>query len=149
EHYIVSGAKTFITSGVRADFITTAVRTGGEGHSGISLLIIERGTPGFSVSKRLKKTGWWASDTPELSFDECRVPCANLIGEEGHGFAAIMINFATERLFLAGQCVAIAELAYREAITYARARMAFGKSLMGHQVTRHKLADMVTRIAAA
>lgn len=149
EHYVVDGAKTFITSGCRADFVTTAVRTGGEGHGGISLLVIERGTPGFTVSKKLAKTGWWASDTAELHFEACRVPVANLIGEENMGFMAIMINFATERLFLAGQCVAIAELAYRESVKYARDRKAFGKSLMGHQVVRHKLADMVTKIAAA
>ena len=149
EHYVVDGAKTFITSGCRADFVTTAVRTGGEGHGGISLLVIERGTPGFTVSKKLAKTGWWASDTAELHFEACRVPVANLVGEENMGFLAIMINFATERLFLAGQCVAIAELAYRESVTYARDRKAFGKSLMGHQVVRHKLADMVTKIAAA
>jgi acyl-CoA dehydrogenase len=149
DHYVVNGAKTFITSGVRADFVTTAVRTGGDGHGGVSLLVIERGTPGFSVSKKLAKTGWWASDTAELHFEDCRVPVANLIGDENMGFLAIMINFATERLFLAGQCVAIAELAYRESVTYARDRKAFGRTLMGHQVIRHKLADMVTKIAAA
>jgi len=149
DHYVVSGSKTFITSGTRADFVVTAVRTGGEGHAGISLLIIEKGTPGFSVSKKLHKTGWWASDTAELSFDECRVPVANRIGGENTGFLAIMQNFVTERLGLAGQCVAIAELAYRESVAYAKERQAFGKSLMGFQVTRHKLADMATRIAAA
>ena len=149
DHYVVNGAKTFITSGVRADFVTTAVRTGGDGHGGISLLVIERGTPGFGVSKKLAKTGWWASDTAELHFEDCRVPVANRIGEENMGFLAIMINFATERLFLAGQGVAIAELAYRESVKYARERKAFGKTLMGHQVLRHKLADMVTKIAAA
>jgi acyl-CoA dehydrogenase len=149
DFYVVNGSKTFITSGCRADFVTTAVRTGGEGHGGISLLVIERGTPGFTVSKKLQKTGWWASDTAELSFEDCRVPVANRIGEENMGFLAIMLNFATERLFLAGQCVAIAELAYRESVKYARDRKAFGKTLMGHQVLRHKLADMVTRIAAA
>lgn len=147
--YVVNGAKTFITSGCRADVVTTAVRTGGEGHAGISLLVIERGTPGFSVSKKLRKTGWWASDTAELTFEDCRVPVTNLIGEENQGFLAIMINFANERLLIAGQCVAIAELAYRESIKYARERVVFGKTLMGHQVTRHKLADMATRIAAA
>ena len=149
DFYVVNGAKTFITSGTRADFVTTAVRTGGDGHAGISLLVIERGTPGFSVSKKLKKTGWWASDTAELAFEDCRVPVANLIGEENMGFMAIMINFANERLYLAAQCVAIAELAYRESVKYARERSAFGKTLMGHQVVRHKLADMTTRIAAA
>ena len=147
--YVVTGAKTFITSGTRADFVTTAVRTGGPGHGGISLLVIERGTPGFTVSKKLKKTGWWASDTAELAFDGCRVPVANRIGPEHGAFPMIMMNFAAERLMLAAQCVAIAELAYRESIAYARERQAFGKPLTGFQVTRHKLADMASRIAAA
>jgi acyl-CoA dehydrogenase len=147
--YLVNGSKMFITSGCRADFVTTAVRTGGPGHAGISLLVIERGTPGFSVSKKLAKTGWWASDTAELSFENCRVPAANLLGEEGSGFVPIMMNFATERLLLAGNCVAIAELAYRESVAYAKERRAFGKPIMGFQVIRHKLADMAARIAAA
>jgi acyl-CoA dehydrogenase len=149
DHYVVTGAKTFITSGCRADFVTTAVRTGGEGHGGISLLVIERGTPGFSVGKKLAKMGWWASDTAELLFEGCRVPTANLIGEENAGFVPIMTNFANERLLIAGNCAAIAELAYRESVRYARERRAFGKSLMGFQVLRHKLAQMATRIAAA
>jgi acyl-CoA dehydrogenase len=149
DHYVVTGSKTFITSGCRADFVTTAVRTGGDGHGGISLLVIERGTPGFTVSRKLAKTGWWASDTAELSFDGCRVPVANLIGDENAGFVPIMMNFVGERLFLAGNCVAIAELAYRESMAYARERRAFGKALSGFQVTRHKLAEMATRIAGA
>ena len=149
DHYIVNGAKTFITSGTRADFVTTAVRTGGEGHGGISMLIIDSDTPGFIVAGKLKKTGWWASDTAELAFEDCRVPTQNLIGQEGAGFLMIMTNFVTERLMLAGQCVAIAELAYRESVEYAKQRHAFGKSLSGFQVVRHKLADMATDIAAA
>ncbi len=149
DHYVVTGAKTFITSGTRADFVTCAVRTGGPGHGGISLLVIEKGTPGFTVSKKLRKTGWWASDTAELHFDNARVPVANRIGPENGAFPMIMVNFAAERLYLAGQCVAIAELAYRESIAYARERHAFGKPLTGFQVTRHKLADMASRIAAA
>ena len=149
DHYLVNGAKTFITSGSRADFVTTAVRTGGAGHSGLSLLVIERDSEGFSVGRKLDKTGWWASDTAELHFEDCVVPAANRIGAEGEGFLAIMANFVSERLMLAGQCVAIAELAYRESVKYARERQAFGKSLSGFQVTRHKLADMVTRLAAA
>src|SRR6185436_5832585 len=100
--------KTFITSGCRADFVTTAVRTGGPGHAGVSLIVIERETPGFTVSKRLHKMGWWASDTAELSFESCRVPRANLLGDENAGFVPIMMNFARERLLLAGSCVAIA-----------------------------------------
>ena len=149
DHYVVTGAKTFITSGTRADFVTCAVRTGGPGHGGVSMIVIERGTPGFTVSKKLKKTGWWASDTAELHFDSARVPVANRIGPENGAFPMIMVNFAGERLMLAGQCVAIAELAYREAIAYAKERQAFGKPLTGFQVTRHKLADMASRIAAA
>jgi acyl-CoA dehydrogenase len=149
DHYVVTGAKTFITSGARADFVTTAVRTGGAGHAGVSLLVIERGTPGFGVSKKLRKTGWWASDTAELHFDGCRVPVANRIGPEHGAFPMIMMNFAGERLMLAGQCVAIAELAYRESVAYAKERQAFGKPLTGFQVTRHKLADMASRIAAS
>jgi len=149
EHYIVTGSKLFITSGCRADFVTTAVRTGGPRHGGLSLLVIERGTPGFTVSKKLKKTGWWASDTAELAFDGCRVPVANLIGQENQGFALITANFVSERLGLAAQCVAIAELAYRETVEHARAREAFGKPLTGFQVTRHKLAEMATKLAAA
>ncbi|MFP2924454.1 acyl-CoA dehydrogenase family protein [Pyxidicoccus sp. 3LG] len=149
DHFVVNGAKTFITSGVRADFVTTAVRTGGPKHSGISLLVIERSTPGFHVSKKLKKMGWWASDTAELTFEDCRVPAANLIGEENEGFVAIMMNFVAERLALATQCVAIAELAFRQSLAYTRERQAFDKPLTGFQVTRHKLAEMQTRIAAA
>jgi len=149
EHFVVDGVKTFITSGTRADIVTCAVRTGGDGHGGVSLLVIERGTPGFEVSRKLKKTGWWASDTAELSFNECRVPAQNLIGLEGGGFGAIMANFVTERLALAGQCVAIASLAHAEAIRWAKERQAFGRPLVGFQVTRHRLADMATRIAAA
>ena len=149
DNYIVNGAKTFITSGCRADFVPPAVRTGGDGHEGVSLLVIERDSEGFSVGRKLEKTGWWASDTAELHFADCVVPVANRIGEEGQGFLAIMANFVGERLMLAGQCVSIAELAYQETIKYARERQAFGKSLSGFQVTRHKLADMATRIAAA
>jgi acyl-CoA dehydrogenase len=149
DYYVVNGAKTFITSGTRADFVTTAVRTGGQGHGGISMLIIERDTPGFTVATKLKKTGWWASDTAELVFEDCRVPAENLIGQEGAGFLMIMTNFVTERLMIAGQCVAIAELAYRESVEYAKQRQAFGKTLSGFQVIRHKLADMATKIAAA
>lgn len=149
EHYIVRGAKTFITSGVRADFILCAVRTGDAGHGGISLLVIERGMSGFAPPNPLHKLGWCASDTAELFFDNCVVPASARIGDENAGFLMLMHNFATERLLLAGQAVAIAELAYREAKTYSQQRIAFGKPLTGWQVTRHKLADMQTRIAAA
>jgi acyl-CoA dehydrogenase len=149
DHYVVNGAKTFITSGCRADLVTCAVRTGPPGHAGVSLLVVERGTPGFAVSRKLDKTGWWASDTAELSFEDCRVPVENLVGEENHGFLLIVRNFVTERVALAGNCVAIATLALDLARAYARERRAFGKSLTGFQVIRHKLADMATRLAAA
>jgi acyl-CoA dehydrogenase len=149
DHYLVTGSKAFVTSGTRADLVVAAVRTGGPGHGGISLLVVERGTPGFSASASLRKTGWWASDTAALTFEGCRVPRQNLLGEENQGFAAITANFAQERLLLAAQCVAIAELAYRESAAYARERRAFGKTLTGFQVIRHKLAEMATRTAAA
>jgi acyl-CoA dehydrogenase len=149
DFYVLNGAKTFISSGCRADLVTVAVRTGGPGHGGLSLVVVERGTPGFAVSKKLQKMGWWASDTAELSFADCRVPVKNRIGAEGEGFVAIMQNFVSERLFIAGQCVAVGELAHREAIAYARERHAFGRALSGFQVTRHKLAEMATRLAAA
>ncbi len=149
DELVIRGSKTFITSGTRADLVTVAVRTGGPGHGGVSLVVVEKGTPGFTVGRKLKKMGWWASDTAELNFEDCRVPVGNVIGEVDQGFVTIMQNFATERVFLAAQCVAIAELAYRESVAYARERMAFGKALSGFQVTRHKLAEMATRIAAA
>ncbi|MGE0786215.1 MAG: acyl-CoA dehydrogenase family protein [Sandaracinaceae bacterium] len=149
DHYVVDGSKTFITSGCRADFVTAAVRTGGPQHGGISLLVIESKTPGFTVSKKLDKTGWWASDTAELSFEGCRVPVENRIGPENAGFIAIMTNFTQERLLLAVQCVAIAELALSESARYAKEREAFGRPIAGFQVIRHKLADMATQLAAA
>lgn len=149
DHFVVNGAKTFITSGTRADFVTTAVRTGGPGHGGISLLVIESDRPGFRVGSKLKKTGWLASDTAELFFDDVEVPVENLIGEQDQGFLAIVRNFVAERLALAAQCVAIGQLAYDEAFAYTRERRVFGKPITGFQVTRHKLADMASRLAAA
>jgi acyl-CoA dehydrogenase len=149
DHYIVNGSKTFITSGTRADQITCAVRTGDPGAHGISMLVIEAGTPGYSVSSPLKKTGWWASDTAELFFDDCRVPVANRIGEENQGFYAIMENFQGERLSLAIMAYMTAQMALEEAQAYARERKAFGKSLAGFQVTRHKLVDMATLVDVA
>ncbi len=142
--YIVNGSKTFITSGVRADQLTCAVRTGGDGAHGISFLIIEKDAPGYSVGKPLKKTGWWASDTAEIFFDNCRVPVENLIGEENQGFYTIMENFQMERLQLCIMANMTAQLALEAALEYTQSRTAFGKPLQGFQVTRHKLADMAT-----
>ena len=149
DHYVVNGAKTFITSGCRANFITTAVRTGGPGYKGVSLLMIDSATPGFSVAKKIRKMGWHASDTAELSFEDCRVPAENILGGEGQGFLGIMINFQNERLALAVMAHAVAELALEESVKYAKTREAFGRTLSGFQVTRHKLVDMATRIEAA
>jgi acyl-CoA dehydrogenase len=145
DHYVVNGSKTFITSGMRADFITTAVRTGGEGMSGISLLVVDGDTPGLTRTP-LSKMGWWCSDTATLYFDECRVPVANLLGEENHGFLGIMQNFNRERLMLAAMAVAFAQVCLDESIAYARERNTFGKPLVTRQVIRHKLVDMAQRI---
>ena len=148
DSYIVNGEKTFITSGMRADYITTAVRTGGEGPAGVSLLLIPGDAKGLSKTL-LKKMGWWASDTATLHFDDCLVPAANLIGEEGAGFKIIMRNFNTERLTMAAGCTAAAKTCLDEAIAYAKQRQTFGKPLTGHQVIRHKLVDMAQRVAAS
>ncbi len=145
DHYVVRGEKTFITSGMRADFYTVAVRTGGPGMGGVSLLLIERDTPGFTRTP-LKKMGWWASDTATLHFDDCRVPAANLIGAENQGFMGIMLNFNDERLGLAASSIAFARTAYEEALDYAKLRETFGKPIIKHQVIRHKLVDMAQRI---
>ena len=146
EFYRVSGSKTFITSGVRADFYTVAVRTGAPGFGGISLLVIEKGTPGFTVGRQLKKMGWWASDTAELFFDDCRVPMGNLIGAENMGFACIVGNFQSERLALALMANMTSQLALEEALKWAREREAFGKPIGKFQVIKHRLAEMATAL---
>lgn len=144
--YRVSGSKTFITSGVRADYYTVAVRTGEPGFAGISLLMIEKGTPGFTVGRPLKKMGWWASDTAELFFDDCPVPVGNLIGSENMGFACIMGNFQNERLALALMANMTAQLALEQSLTWAREREAFGKPIGKFQVIKHRLAEMATAL---
>lgn len=146
DYYRVSGSKTFITSGIRADYYTVAVRTGGEGYGGISLLLMEKGMPGFTTGKPLKKMGWWASDTAELFFDDVKVPKSNLIGAENAGFFAIMTNFQMERLNLSVMANMTAQLALEECLRYVPERIAFGKPLSKMQVIRHKLADMATQI---
>ena len=149
DHYVVNGSKLFITSGVRANQLTCAVRTGGEGHGGLSLLVIESNTPGYSVSKGLKKMGWWASDTAQIFFDDCRVPAENLLGSEGQGFYGIMENFQNERLQLSVMANMTARMALEESLKYAQERKAFHRPLTGFQVTRHKLADMATLVEAS
>jgi len=147
DHYVVSGEKTFITSGYRADWLTVAVRTGGAGPGGVSLLLIPGDTPGLARTK-LKKMGWWASDTATLHFDDCRVPAEYLIGEEGGGFPLIMRNFNSERMGMSASCAAYARVCVEEAIAYARQRETFGKPLSRHQVIRHKLVDMMQKVVA-
>ena len=149
DHYVVNGSKTYITSGVRADYYTVAVRTGEPGFGGVSLLLIEKGTPGFTVGRKLKKMGWWASDTAELFFEDCRVPVENLIGPENGGFFCIMTNFQMERLMLCVMANMTAQLALEEAIAWVKERKAFGRTLSGFQVTRHKLAQMATDVEAS
>lgn len=148
DHYIVNGSKTFITSGMRADYYTVAVRTGEPGHAGISLLLIERDREGFTRTPLDKKMGWWASDTATLYFDNCRVPVGNLLGHENAGSMLIMQNFNSERLGMAAGCTAFARVCLEEVVDYARQRETFGKPLIKHQVIRHKLADMTMRIHA-
>lgn len=149
DHYIIGGSKLFITSGVRADQVTVLARTGEDPHGGLTFFILENDMPGYSVSRALKKTGWRASDTAELAFDEVKVPLSHRIGPEGSGFVALMQNFQNERLALAFYGHSSAELAFEEALAYARERVTFGKPLVKHQVIRHKLADMATRVTAA
>lgn len=150
DHYVVSGEKTFITSGLRADFLTVAVRTdpSNRGPSGLSLLLVDGDTPGLSRSE-LKKTGWWASDTAQLHFDRCRVPAANLIGAEGQGFRAVMKNFNHERLMMAAMACSYAQVCTEEALAWAGQRQTFGKPLLQHQVIRHKLVDMAAQTETA
>ncbi len=147
DHYVVNGSKMFITGGMRADYYTVAVRTGGEGAGGVSLLLIERDREGFSRTP-LKKQGWWASDTAALYFDDVRVPVENLIGQENRGFAGIMENFNGERIGMSAGAIGFSKVCLEDAISWAQERVTFGKRLADHQVIRHKLADMYKRINA-
>lgn len=147
--YVVNGAKTFITSGCRADFVTTAVRTDGPGPHGISLLVIETGSAGFGVSRRLEKMGWLCSDTAELSFDDVRVPVGNLVGAPGTGFVQLAVNFVAERLTLAVQAYAGAQRALDLTAAWCRQRETFGRPLISRQTVQHTLAEMARRIDVA
>lgn len=144
DEYVINGSKTFITSGTRADLVTLAVRTGGEGMEGVSLIGVETDRPGFTVAKKLSKMGWAASDTAELVFEDLRVPDDNLIGDPGGGFVVMMQNFGGERLFLAAMAVEIAQMAFDEARRYSQEREVFGRPIGKFQVIRHKLAEMAT-----
>jgi acyl-CoA dehydrogenase len=147
DHYVVNGEKVFITSGMRCDWITLAVRTGTEskGASGISMLLVPCAAPGISRT-RLDKMGWLCSDTAHLRFDNLRVPASHLLGEEGAGFRIIMSNFNGERLAMSAMALGFAQACYNEALDWARQRQTFGAALIERQVIRHKLMDMQMRI---
>jgi len=149
DHFVVDGAKTFITSGVRADFVTTAVRTGGPGHAGLSLLVVEKSTPGFTVDRALAKMGWHCSDTAELGFASCRVPAANLVGDEGSGFLQIAEQFVVERIALAVHGYGIAARSLELTADHCRERETFGRPLLANQVVRHMLVEMRRRVEVA
>jgi acyl-CoA dehydrogenase len=145
--FLISGSKTFITGGVRADFLVTAVRTTPEGgHHGISFFIIERG-PGVET-RALRKLGWHASDTAEISFDEVFVPSENLLGEENQGFYLIMANFQWERLLMSLGAVGAMQSAFERTLRFARERRTFGRPIGSHQAIRHRLAEIALRIEA-
>ncbi|HEY1059657.1 MAG TPA: acyl-CoA dehydrogenase family protein [Limnobacter sp.] len=146
-HYEITGEKVFITSGVRADWLTVAVRTGEAGAKGISVLMVPGDAKGLSRTP-LKKTGWWMSDTAAIHFDRVQVPASNLVGQENKGFRIVMENFNTERLMLAGACVGFAKVCLRDALDWAQNRETFGRRLIDHQVIAHKLTDMRMKIRA-
>ncbi|MDP1875980.1 MAG: acyl-CoA dehydrogenase family protein [Actinomycetota bacterium] len=149
DEYVVTGSKLYITSGTRADYFTTAVRTGGDGAGGISLLLLERDSPGVQVSAPLKKMGWLCSDTAEIGFDGVRVPVANLIGPEDSGFLQIMTQFEAERLSMAVQAYATAQRCLDLTIGWVRTRETFGKPLVARQVVQHRIAEMATQVDVA
>jgi acyl-CoA dehydrogenase len=149
DEYVVNGAKLYITSATRADFFTVAVRTGGEGARGISLLLLERGMPGLTVSAPLKKMGWLCSDTAGLTFDDVRVPAAHVIGDENSGFYAIMGQFAAERLSLAVQAYATAQRCLDLTLEWIKQRHTFGRPLADRQVVRHRVAEMARQTDVA
>ena len=134
---------------MRADFVTTAVRTGGPGHGGVILLVVEKGTPGFTVDRSLRKMGWHCSDTAELSFVDVRVPAANLVGAENSGFAQIAEQFVVERIALAVHAYGIAARSLDLTAAYCRERETFGKPLIANQVVRHKLVEMRRQVEVA
>ncbi|MCV7215709.1 acyl-CoA dehydrogenase family protein [Mycobacterium crocinum] len=152
DEFVVNGAKTYITSGVRADYVVTAVRTGGAelpGAAGVSLLVVEKGTPGFDVTRRLDKMGWRSSDTAELSYTEARVPVANLVGGENTSFAQIAQAFVSERIGLAAQAYSSAQRCLDLTVQWCRDRETFGRPLISRQAVQNTLAEMARRIDVA
>jgi acyl-CoA dehydrogenase len=148
DHYIVNGSKTYITGGMNASWITTAVRTGDAGGRGVSVLLIPTDSEGFSRTSLDRKQGWWAGDTATLYFDNVRVPVENLIGEENQGFKVILNNFNSERMTMSAAMEAYSRVCLEEAVAWAQERKTFGKRLADHQVIRHKIAEMKQRINA-
>ncbi|MEL6198819.1 MAG: acyl-CoA dehydrogenase family protein [Pseudomonadota bacterium] len=148
DHFVVNGSKTYITGGMRANWFSTAVRTGGAGAGGVSMLLIDADAPGVSRTELDRKQGWWASDTATIYFEDARVPVSQLIGEREQGFKVIMNNFNSERLAMAVGMEAMARVCLEEAVEWARARKTFGKRLADHQVIRHKVAQMKQRLNA-
>jgi acyl-CoA dehydrogenase len=148
DRYVVNGAKTLITSGMRADYITLAVRTGDAGLGGVSLLLVETDREGVTRT-RLDKMGWHSSDTATIHFDNVEVPLDNLIGPENQGFGGIMRNFNGERLGMAQQAAAYARVCFEDALDWARDRETFGRPLVTRQAIRHKLARMLQMIQAS
>ena len=149
DHYVVNGAKTYITSGVRADYVVTAVRTGGPGAGGVSLLAVEKGTPGFEVTRKLDKMGWRSSDTAELSYTDAVVPAANLVGAENSGFAQIAQAFVSERIAMAAQAYSSAQRCLDITVQWCRDRETFGRPLISRQAVQNTLAEMARRIDVA
>jgi acyl-CoA dehydrogenase len=148
--YVVNGAKTFITNGVRADFLVCACKTSeAGGHGGISFLVLEREMPGYEVSRKLEKMGWHSSDTGEISFSDVEVPAENLLGEENGGFKLIMSNFAWERLLMAIGAVGAMQKLIDTTVAYAQDREAFGRPIGKFQAIRHQVAEMATRAEAS
>ena len=151
DHYVINGSKLFITNGVHADLLFVAAKSdpAAKGSRGISIFAVKRGTPGFRVGRALKKQGWLASDTAELVFENCRVPAANLLGEENAGFYAVMKNFQVERIALGsmaiGHCLTALDLTFR----YVNDRRAFGAPLWDKQAIRQKLAMLAAKVEAA
>ncbi len=148
-YYILNGAKTYITSGVRADYVVTAARTGGPGAGGVSLIVVDKGTPGFEVSRKLDKMGWRSSDTAELSYADVRVPVANLIGAENTGFLQIAAAFVSERVGLAAQAYSSAQRCLDLTVDWCRNRETFGKPLIARQSVQNTLAEMARRVDVA
>lgn len=148
DHYIVNGSKTYITGGMRANWFTTAVRTGGDGAAGVSTLLIPADSPGVERTALDQKQGWWCSDTATIYFDDVKVPVENLLGQENQGFKVIMNNFNTERMAMSSSMDGFARVCLEEAVAWAQERKTFGKRLADHQVIRHKIAEMLRHIHA-